>query len=93
MWELFAPLHVARFLHLRAGATEQTWLPPVGWSTSKRKEAGQPLATMYEEIPMQGIETAPGAPDSAVALGRSLHRLNILLTYRWLDGAATPTAA
>ncbi len=23
VWELFAPLHVARFLHLRAGATEQ----------------------------------------------------------------------
>ncbi len=69
------------------------YLEYIAAAVAQRKEAGEPLASMYEEIPMRGIEPPPGVPESATALGRSLHRLNILLTYRWLDGAATPKAA
>jgi hypothetical protein len=34
---------------------------------------------------MRGIEPPPGVPKPYLALMDSLHHLNILLTYRWLD--------
>jgi hypothetical protein len=43
--------------------------PPKGHGRSSDQRGGPP----------------PGAPEPYVALMTSLHHLNILLTYRWLD--------
>ncbi|WP_020667637.1 MBL fold metallo-hydrolase [Amycolatopsis nigrescens] len=49
---------------------------------------GVPVEVLYDELPMWGVEPPAAAPGEFLALVRSLHRLNILLTYRWLrDGA------
>ncbi|WP_414941735.1 MBL fold metallo-hydrolase [Amycolatopsis sp. cmx-11-51] len=50
------------------------------------REAGRPVEALYEELPMWGITTPAGAPEQIRAVLRSLHRLNILTTYRWMDG-------
>ncbi|MQA84325.1 MAG: MBL fold metallo-hydrolase [Streptosporangiales bacterium] len=63
-----------------------TYLEHVAASVSRRKEAGESVTAMYEEITMRGIEPPPGVPEGFMALLRSFHRLNILLTYRWMEG-------
>lgn len=63
-----------------------TYLEHLAAAVAQRKTSGQSLAAMYEEIPMQGIQQLPQVPDNYRDLARSLHRLNILLTYRWLEG-------
>lgn len=50
------------------------------------REAGRPVEALYEELPLWGITIPEGAPDQIIAVLRSLHRLNILTTYRWMDG-------
>lgn len=67
-----------------------TYLEHLAATVSQRKEAGQHLNRMYEEIPIAGIEPLASAPQQFTALLHSFHRLNILLTYRWLQGAAAP---
>lgn len=58
-----------------------------------RHDAGDPVEALYDTLPVWGMEFPPSLPEPVVALLRSLHRLNILTTYRWLDGAVTRTAS
>ncbi len=60
-------------------------------TVSERKQAGDPVEALYE-LPMWGIEAPAAAPEGLRALLRSFHRLNILLTYRWLDGVTVQAA-
>jgi cyclase len=50
--------------------------------------AGAPVEELYATIPARGIEPPPGAPTQFLDLMRSLHQLNILLTYRWVQDSA-----
>lgn len=62
-------------------------------AVNRGRETGVPLDVMYQELPIWGIETPANAPEQLHALVRSFHRLNILLTYRWLGGQRTDAAA
>ncbi|MFF5212672.1 MBL fold metallo-hydrolase [Streptosporangium sp. NPDC000396] len=68
-----------------------TYLERLAGAVSTRIEEGEPVERMLEEIPLRdALEIPPGFPgaDQVIALQRSLHRLNILLTHRWLQGVA-----
>ncbi|TQM04254.1 MBL fold metallo-hydrolase [Pseudonocardia kunmingensis] len=47
--------------------------------------AGTPVEALYDTVP--GVEPPPGLPPRYRAVVRSLHHLNILLTYRWAQAA------
>nr|WP_042195732.1 MBL fold metallo-hydrolase [Kibdelosporangium sp. MJ126-NF4]CEL22188.1 putative polyketide cyclase [Kibdelosporangium sp. MJ126-NF4]CTQ92969.1 putative polyketide cyclase [Kibdelosporangium sp. MJ126-NF4] len=64
-----------------------SYLENLAAAVHKAKQAKTPIEALYEELPMWGVELPPAAPEQYVALARSLHRLNILLTYRQLNGA------
>ncbi|WP_433337405.1 MBL fold metallo-hydrolase [Spirillospora sp. CA-294931] len=62
-----------------------SYLEHLAAEVNRGKEAGTPVEEMYETLPKWGIEPLPHAPESFRALVHSLHKLNILTTYRWLD--------
>ncbi|MEO3892221.1 MBL fold metallo-hydrolase [Nonomuraea sp. B5E05] len=72
-----------------------SYLNSLATSVARQREAGHDVAKLLDTVPMDDpldlLDVAPGA-DQAEALRfsslmNSLHRLNILLTYRWLDHA------
>lgn len=65
-----------------------TYLEHLTASVGRARAAGQPVSELYDRIPMEGVAPMTGASERAGALARSLHRLNILLTYRWMERAA-----
>lgn len=69
-----------------------SYLEHLSAAVRRGKESGMPLEAMYDELPMWGIRPPAAAPEEFRLLLRSLHRLNILLTYRWLDGVRTSAA-
>lgn len=62
-----------------------TYLDHLGESVAAAKAAGQSADELYDKVPMRGIDPPPGAPKPYVELMNSLHKLNILLTYHWLE--------
>ncbi|MFD1933152.1 MULTISPECIES: MBL fold metallo-hydrolase [Nonomuraea] len=73
-----------------------TYLERLASAVSAGSEAGKPVERMMEDIPLRdALELPPSAPgaDRIALLMRSLHRLNILLTYRWLHGTKLSGAA
>ncbi|WP_245225797.1 MBL fold metallo-hydrolase [Streptomyces smyrnaeus] len=66
-----------------------SYLEHLAAAVHRGKEAGVPVEVLCDELPMWGIQPAAGAPEHFQALVRSLHRLNVLLTYRWLGGVST----
>lgn len=69
-----------------------SYLEHLSAAVVRGKDAGVPLEALYEELPMWGIDPPAAAPEEFHTQLRSLHRLNILLTHRWLDGVRTHTA-
>ncbi|WP_242613223.1 MBL fold metallo-hydrolase [Herbihabitans rhizosphaerae] len=69
-----------------------SYLEHLAAAVHRGREANVPVEVLYDELPMWGIEPPAAAPERFHALVRSLHRLNILLTYRWLDGVRTTAA-
>lgn len=65
-----------------------SYLERLAAAVARGRADGRALDRLYEELPMWGIEPAADAPDGLVRLLRSNHRLNILTTWRWLDGLA-----
>jgi len=65
------------------------YLESLATEVTARHDAGDPVDTLYDTLPIWGMELPPGLPEPVRALLRSLHQLNILTTYRWLDGAVT----
>ncbi|TWF81172.1 hypothetical protein FHX44_117115 [Pseudonocardia hierapolitana] len=50
--------------------------------------AGTPVDELCATIPARGIEPPPGAPAQFLDLVQSLHHLNVLLTYRWVQATS-----
>lgn len=69
-----------------------SYLENLAAAVQRGREAGVPVEAMYDELPMWGIQPLPDAPEQYRALVRSLHRMNILLTYRWLAGRPAEAA-
>ncbi|WP_199747704.1 MBL fold metallo-hydrolase [Actinomadura sp. WAC 06369] len=69
-----------------------SYLENLAAAVDRGLRAGTPVEALYEELPMWGIEPVPGAPEQYRALVRSLHRMNILLTYRWFAGRPAEAA-
>jgi cyclase len=65
-----------------------TYLEHIAEAVTSAVTAGTPVAELYAAIPARGIEPPPGTPAPFAELVHSLHRLNILLTYRWLQRSA-----
>jgi cyclase len=65
-----------------------TYLEHLAEAVTSAVSAGTPVDELYGAIPARGIEPPPGAPAPFLDLIHSLHRLNILLTYRWLRATA-----
>lgn len=61
------------------------YLEHLAETVARGKAAGKPVEVLYDEIAMSGITRPAGAPAAYLDLIASLHRLNILLTYRSLD--------
>ncbi|WP_369201128.1 MBL fold metallo-hydrolase [Streptomyces sp. PU-14G] len=68
-----------------------SYLEHLAAAVSRGKDDGVPLRELYE-LPMWGVHPSPSAPERFHEQLRSLHRLNILLAYRWLDGVRTKAA-
>ncbi|MGW4474253.1 MBL fold metallo-hydrolase [Nonomuraea sp. NPDC004354] len=68
------------------------YLEQLNAAVTRHHQAGRPIETLYD-APLWGIDFLPGLPEAFTALMRSLHRLNILLTYRWLTGEIARVAA
>jgi cyclase len=66
------------------------YLDQLATTVSRRRDEGAPVEALLDEVPMRGIELRPDLPEPVQALIRSLHRLNVLLTYRWLEGSVPP---
>ncbi|MEW2354283.1 MBL fold metallo-hydrolase [Spirillospora sp. NPDC029432] len=62
------------------------YLESMAAAVDRGRREGVPVEAMYDELPTWGIEPVPDAPEPYRALVRSLHRMNILITYRWLEG-------
>jgi cyclase len=54
---------------------------------ARAHEAGTPVEELYGSLAMRGLEIPAGLPEPMQRLMRSLHHLNILLSYRWFQGA------
>ncbi|MBF6065177.1 MBL fold metallo-hydrolase [Nocardia terpenica] len=59
-------------------------------AVARAHEADVPVEELYDELPTWDIELPATEPFRALAA--ALHRLNILLTYRWLDGVRAALA-
>lgn len=64
-----------------------SYLENLATAVAARHQAGEPVERLYDTLPIWDITFPPGLPEPVLTLLRSLHRLNILTTYRWLDGA------
>jgi cyclase len=64
------------------------YLEHLAESVTAAAVAGTPVEDLYATIPVRGIEPPQGAPAPLLDLVRSLHHLNILLTYRWVQAGA-----
>jgi cyclase len=64
------------------------YLEHLAESVTSAVSAGTPVKELYAAIPARGIEPPPGAPAPFLDLMRSLHHLNVLLTYRWVRATA-----
>lgn len=69
-----------------------SYLEHLAAAVHRGRDTGVPIEVLYDELPLWGIEPPAAAPEQFHALVRSLHRLNILLTYRWLGDAHTEAA-
>jgi cyclase len=58
------------------------YLEHLAESVGSAVTAGTPVEDLYPTVAMRGIEPPPGAPAPYLDVMRSLHHLNILLSYR-----------
>lgn len=70
-----------------------TYLENLTAAVHRGKAAGQPVEELCETLPMWGVTIPTAAPDQLRPVLRSLHQLNILTTYRWMDGVQLRSAA